>query len=888
MNERSADALELLLPDAAPAFWQRAQRVTTFLRLLSDDARSHGSASVHVSLPRARNELDRSAADRRIRVHEELLRHHLYALVGADSFAHFGECTGELQQAWSDLEEERTDSCPLAHVPLPGERAEQVAQRLVAGLESVGASVPRVELWRARCERASRGAQAGAAAFERLLSQQGKSRGDVRNSALANFALAGLVECLLDRGAVRAARARLESASARLPADPRLKCLWTWTAALSGEAVNSAGFPASSSQARARLPRSLGELRARLPSVGIWFPGQESSGEPLCPPGVELDGAALEQRADGARKSHGAALFSAWSLVGPGRAQIVASAHAPAHGGRLSAWLTGRDGAASDAREPECQMLGDARARIEHFGALAQCAPARTAIDPQSILALAVVPVSDVDGDLRGWLRLEFEHHLVPSRAALARLAVEWSIHLAPRAGRSLAVIPTQLADEASFAAAVLRDFVEGLSLKTSQRRWSAFDVREGGALLVARGGEGLESSDFSTTPDLASGADSCATSAGRAISRAISTGLPVTISEAERSLALHPAALSGVAIPVGLRGRVLGVWLVESARRGDFSVADLKRFRARADVLAPELAAAQFRTWHLQRFGHDAHVEPASAVAVLGPEQLVALASARGPVAISGPFGSGRRILARRLHFEGPSRAGVLRRLSCAAADFERTLETRGADGGWIVEGLLDQPRDRQARVAQLIEENGDAPGRLYFVLDRSISTAAEDSTLTSELAWLLSRIELRVEPLAKRRAEIAPLARLFAHHFAAHSGLRTPMLEDSALAFLWRQPWPGNVRELAQWMYRLVLCPVDRAVDAGMFMGLAERFGHEALARLPSRHPDKDLLISALKCTATGKGTWNKTRAALYLGWDTDTLQNRILEAGLTCENG
>ncbi len=30
-------------------------------------------------------------------------------------------------------------------------------------------------------------------------------------------------------------------------------------------------------------------------------------------------------------------------------------------------------------------------------------------------------------------------------------------------------------------------------------------------------------------------------------------------------------------------------------------------------------------------------------------------------------------------------------------------------------------------------------------------------------------------------------------------------------------------------------------------------------------------------------GKGNWNKTRAALYLGWDTDTLQSRMQEAGL-----
>ena len=244
------------------------------------------------------------------------------------------------------------------------------------------------------------------------------------------------------------------------------------------------------------------------------------------------------------------------------------------------------------------------------------------------------------------------------------------------------------------------------------------------------------------------------------------------------------------------------------------------------------------------------------------------------------------------RLNFSHGSRQGhgevvaLVRRTAAEAGRHVALLQD--LSGPKIRIGLLRDHQPLTLSVGDpLTIELGDfvgGPGRVsttYAALPRHVK--AGDTLLLDD-----GRIELRVEPLAKRRAEIAPLARLFAHHFAAHSGLRTPMLEDSALAFLWRQPWPGNVRELAQWRYRLVLCPVDRAVDAGMFMGLAERFGHEALARLPSRHPDKDLLISALKCTATGKGTWNKTRAALYLGWDTDTLQNRILEAGLTCENG
>ena len=207
MTQRSTDALEMLLPEAAPQFWQRAQRVTTFLRLLSDDARAHGGPSVAVSLARARGVFERSALERCVRVHEELLRQHLYALVGCDSFAHFGECEGDLQSAWSELEELRGESPWVAHVPTPSESAESVVARLLEGLEQSGASSARVDLWRARCRRAAQGAEAGEAAFEQLLSSV-SATSDRSDPGLRFSAEAGLLECLLDRAAVRSARVR--------------------------------------------------------------------------------------------------------------------------------------------------------------------------------------------------------------------------------------------------------------------------------------------------------------------------------------------------------------------------------------------------------------------------------------------------------------------------------------------------------------------------------------------------------------------------------------------------------------------------------------------------------------------------------------------------------
>lgn len=177
MPDRHADALEVLLPDAAPQFWQRAQRVTTFLRLMSDDARAHGGASIAINLSRARGEFERSHAARLVRSQEELLRHHLYALLGSDSFAHFGECDATVQAAWSELEEERAESPWLPEVPAPCESAQSVATRLLAGLERAGAGEPLCELWRARLVWAGAGPRQAASSFEAWLERWGRAEG---------------------------------------------------------------------------------------------------------------------------------------------------------------------------------------------------------------------------------------------------------------------------------------------------------------------------------------------------------------------------------------------------------------------------------------------------------------------------------------------------------------------------------------------------------------------------------------------------------------------------------------------------------------------------------------------------------------------------------------
>jgi hypothetical protein len=51
-----------------------------------------------------------------------------------------------------------------------------------------------------------------------------------------------------------------------------------------------------------------------------------------------------------------------------------------------------------------------------------------------------------------------------------------------------------------------------------------------------------------------------------------------------------------------------------------------------------------------------------------------------------------------------------------------------------------------------------------------------------------------------------------------------------------------------------------------------------------VPSRHPRRRDLEAALRTTKKRAGAPNKVRAALYLGWDPDTLVARLEELSRT----
>ena len=154
-------------------------------------------------------------------------------------------------------------------------------------------------------------------------------------------------------------------------------------------------------------------------------------------------------------------------------------------------------------------------------------------------------------------------------------------------------------------------------------------------------------------------------------------------------------------------------------------------------------------------------------------------------------------------------------------------------------------------------------------------------EGALCATLTRRLERLELFVPTLAERRDELPGLVLRLARRFARELGRVQPELSDEVFAALWRQPWSGNVRELENVVYKLVLFASSGLIGMDDLCSVARRFRFDLLARSSSREPDLELVEAALRATRTQRGTDNKTRAALYMGWDPDTLARVRAEA-------
>jgi two-component system, NtrC family, response regulator AlgB len=227
--------------------------------------------------------------------------------------------------------------------------------------------------------------------------------------------------------------------------------------------------------------------------------------------------------------------------------------------------------------------------------------------------------------------------------------------------------------------------------------------------------------------------------------------------------------------------------------------------------------------------------------------EMLAKAAAHDVPVLLRGENGTGKSVLARRLHRLSARRDRPFVVVNCPTLSEEllaselfghakgaftgavrdQAGRVEAAEGGTLfLDEIAELPPSLQAKLLRFVQDKeferlGEnqtrrADVRLVAATNRPLDDEVEAGRFRRDLLYRLNTFELTVPPLRERREDLLAMARRFLAFFARG---RAVELAAEAEAALVAYDWPGNVRELRNAVERAAI------VSAGL------RIGPEAL---------------------------------------------------------
>ncbi len=230
--------------------------------------------------------------------------------------------------------------------------------------------------------------------------------------------------------------------------------------------------------------------------------------------------------------------------------------------------------------------------------------------------------------------------------------------------------------------------------------------------------------------------------------------------------------------------------------------------------------------------------------------KQVDIVASKNAWVLITGENGTGKEVVARRLHRRSSRSKKKFVAVNCAAIP-EELIEselfghTKGAftnalqakrgkfemaDGGTLfLDEIGDMSLRTQAKILRILQEQcfekvGGTESihvdvRVVAATNKDLKREIEQGRFREDLFYRLNVIPFHLPPLRERGSDTLLLADFFLCRIACGLEEKPKILSEDAKAVLLSYSWPGNVRELNNFLERAVIMSPDGELTADYF---------------------------------------------------------------------
>ena len=303
--------------------------------------------------------------------------------------------------------------------------------------------------------------------------------------------------------------------------------------------------------------------------------------------------------------------------------------------------------------------------------------------------------------------------------------------------------------------------------------------------------------------------------------------------------------------------------------------------------------------------------------------KQIAKVARSQAPIYISGESGSGKEVVARLIHANGPRSSGAFVPVNCGAIPAElmesaffghvkgsftgahedkKGLFEAAQSGTLFLDEVADLPLAMQVKLLRAIQEksvrkvgsNQEVPVdvRILSATHKDLKIEMDQNRFRSDLYYRLNVIEIHVPSLRERKADISLLADHTLKQLAIEWQLPKPTLSEDAAAMLSEYDFPGNVRELENILERAyTLCEGDciNSEDLQLNKTSATPAASTSNSNVPSfegyesleaylENIERNILLHTLE-----QYRWNRTAAAPALGMSFRQLRYRLQKLGL-----